>query len=586
MGQPEIAPAPSHPDFERFFGLEKKSEDGRSVAAETRFWEKLGMKVLPWYTFRVKCAILFHIVILTVLLTLSLLYWNVGEPINPLQPIALAALDLVYIVIRLFAWKRLPTFLQDNKGSGLFVPGSIGISLVLLFLFSWPDYRAKMTLRGLNELGIDWIKTASTARLINKDIATIPAEVVSTLSELHSRIVEIIEHGNLQVLPDLSPIRSIEELNLSGCTNLRNIDGVQGLRKIKKLTLLHCTNLGDLGGVQLLTNLDSVFLGSSHKLQNLNGIAGCYSLKTITITSCSGLEDIRALEGMTNLTNVEIGDCPDLVDLDGLTDLPQLRTLHLKRMPTRSLEGLRGLPKLEEFWMVSYDNIDDVVGLMRLGNLRRVEIEQCPRLQTLDALKGLAYLEELRIMNCESINDPECFQRLYSLRLLWLTRCHSLQSSVVLKDLEHLEDLSLKGCDRLESVAELRQIPNLAALVLDDCISVRDINTLTGHENLQTLSLKGWGDNVAKLGALTRLRKLRKLELDRCSNVTNTTLIARLTNVTELSLASCTNLSDVNVLLQFGAIAQLDLSNCPRVALNDVIALKRRFGADKVRRRY
>ena len=110
-------------------------------------------------------------------------------------------------------------------------------------------------------------------------------------------------------IKDLGPIsrlRSLTNLNLSGCESLRDIGPISGLTSLTNLSLSRCKTLSDLGPISELSSMMSLDLNWCHSLSNLGPISGLSSLTSLNLALCVSLCDLGPISGLNSLTSLDV----------------------------------------------------------------------------------------------------------------------------------------------------------------------------------------------------------------------------------------------------------------------------------------
>jgi Leucine-rich repeat (LRR) protein len=116
-------------------------------------------------------------------------------------------------------------------------------------------------------------------------------------------------------------------LDLSGCTNLQNVDCLKSLKELKSLNLNNCTELDNVDGLVGLSALQKLILSHCPRLENVNSLGGMTVLQTLNLSHCVALRDINQLKNLTRLQKLDLSYCLILQKLDGLKDLTNLQQL-------------------------------------------------------------------------------------------------------------------------------------------------------------------------------------------------------------------------------------------------------------------
>ncbi|GLU17201.1 hypothetical protein SLE2022_335920 [Rubroshorea leprosula] len=214
----------------------------------------------------------------------------------------------------------------------------------------------------------------------------------------------------------ISTLTCLEELDLSGCQDLRLIPIMSGLSSLQQLRIQDCLELTRIG--------DGAFAFPA-------------SLRQLRIWSCPRLETIG--ESISNLT------CLEELDLSGFKDL----------MPISSVNGLSSLRKL---WICNCSSVVSLPnGLSSCTALKELIIRDCHNLISIsEDLKDLHSLVDLRIFRCENLRSTpeESFSCLvYLERLMIGGFSKELEEFPNLNSIHHLhaslQDLSLFGWEKL-----------------------------------------------------------------------------------------------------------------------------------------
>ena len=140
-----------------------------------------------------------------------------------------------------------------------------------------------------------------------------------TTLNLHGCISLTIPYGlnRLEKLKelDISGLICRPKLDLSGCTHLTTISGLETLTELVELDLSKCTNIVSLSGLNRMTQLTSLNLARCHKIAKLPNMRMLTRLAKIDLsyTSISNIPDyicsnksLRAL----NLSGLHLQECP------------------------------------------------------------------------------------------------------------------------------------------------------------------------------------------------------------------------------------------------------------------------------------
>lgn len=147
----------------------------------------------------------------------------------------------------------------------------------------------------------------------NTSIKTLPPSVLKLmkLKKLYLRRCEL-----LMELPQIKAIWNLEELDLSGCTNLVKIaDSIEFLQSLSSLNLKDCTSLTKLPkSVTKLKSLCSLNLSGCANLAEIPESIGFLDrLSSLDLTNCKGLTKLPdSLSNLKFLYNLCLSGCSGL----------------------------------------------------------------------------------------------------------------------------------------------------------------------------------------------------------------------------------------------------------------------------------
>lgn len=324
----------------------------------------------------------------------------------------------------------------------------------------------------------------------------------------------------------------LRSIVLRNCKSLKSLHGLQNM-PLTELSLMGTEVLdGDLSDLKG-TKLNRLEIGGAQRLAGLNGIAGL-PLENLQINGCKNLRgDLAILKGMP-LATLRISATP------GITGVAGVRGLPLRELVLNGCDAISG----------------DLSFLNGMGELRRLELQNCQRLTSLAGVEDLL-LERLNLSNCGGIRDLTPLKNV-KLRDIALTGCtnltdlNGLQSSLI-------TNLDLSGCKNLRGDLTVLKGLNINTLSLNGCENFGSLLGI-GDLPLNTLSLDGCPLAKTELGMLKGL-KLTSLNL----NNTGVSSLQPLVNMPlrTLSLASARILTgDLGSLKSLKDLVSLDLNGC------------------------
>ena len=279
-------------------------------------------------------------------------------------------------------------------------------------------------------------------------------------------------------LKKLSPLN----LNLSHCTQLTSVDGLNGLTALRSLDL------------------------SSTEVDNIAALARLSTLQTLNLRETK-IWDIEPLTGLTALQSLDVSST-EIDDIEPLRGLRTLQTLNLSSTRVGKLEALRSLAALKSLdlgMMQHVESFEPVKGLTALHTLNL----GYSKVGTLEFLRGLTALQDLGL-NGINIGNLEILKGLTALQSLSLTDSN-FETLEPLKSLTGLHSLTVRGV-YVETLEPLKGLTALQTLNLGNTRTKDEsLEPLRGLSNLQWLDLSF--QNIESLEALRGLAALQWLSL-------------------------------------------------------------------------
>ena len=262
-------------------------------------------------------------------------------------------------------------------------------------------------------------------------------------------------------------------------------------------------------------------------------------LKMIRIDTRAGKIDFRRWDKLRNLIELDCGDYYGLEALDGIETLTQLRRLNLSgRDRLRNATGLAQLSQLEQLYLNNCIRITDFGWLASLRQLRTLSLNGCNvnslgfcsslnRLRTLlvdvrdgirdtSALKACASLRRVELALAYNRSAPVGIPQTASLRHVTLTGNVTYPDILAIGQCSTVTHLTAVGVRGLSDLTALRDMRNLRSLELIDCPELTTCHGIEAVSKLERLVLRG--SAIRHLDALTTMRGLVEIDLDRCTD--------------------------------------------------------------------
>lgn len=145
---------------------------------------------------------------------------------------------------------------------------------------------------------------------------------MTSLKELHAFNVNL-----LKLLPDISQLSHLEDLDLRHCNNLLSISELPpNLERIEAGYCRSMKRLPDLSNLKQLKRLD---LRNCKVLTEVQGLEEVTSLEYLNLSNCGSMERLPNLSNLKQLEELELTNCNGLTEIIGLEELTSLRKLYL-----------------------------------------------------------------------------------------------------------------------------------------------------------------------------------------------------------------------------------------------------------------
>ncbi len=273
--------------------------------------------------------------------------------------------------------------------------------------------------------------------------------------------VSLIIRGDDSIasIPNLTGLKSLEELEIWHSDNVLSIDGLESLKNLQRLFIEGNDGLTAIDGLDGLTALRELHIEGNDLIAELNGLEGLESLESIRLEATQ-VTDLAGLAKLVRLRKVDISANPKLASMSNLSDLTALQDLTIfKNDKLANLSGIEGLESLERLHIYKNANLASVEGLNGLKKLETVIIRFNDKLAISDGFAGLAALRDLHI---EDNGGP--------ISLASLAQAHELRRVLIwgnqLKDVPGfdnfltLESVAIDGSDITASIEAVKNVPS------------------------------------------------------------------------------------------------------------------------------
>ncbi len=167
--------------------------------------------------------------------------------------------------------------------------------------------------------------------------------------------LDLSDCEKLQDLQFLRDFKNLEFLDLTGCTELRSLDGIKYAQNtLKHLKLFKCFNLKNLNQLETCRYLSSLNAGRCGRLENIGkitektGLAAHPALKKLILTRCNSLLlfNLETIKGLVGLQTLKLAHLPFISDISWLNKFQSLEELDLSYTGITDASSLNHLPSL------------------------------------------------------------------------------------------------------------------------------------------------------------------------------------------------------------------------------------------------
>ncbi|WZY78294.1 hypothetical protein YC2023_024678 [Brassica napus] len=310
---------------------------------------------------------------------------------------------------------------------------------------------------------------------------------------------------NLIEMPDLSKATNLETLKLRNCYSLVKLpSSIPHPNKLTTINLKNCRNL------------ETIPIGISLKSLEVLNLYGCSMLRTIPLfsvnishlsideTSIEEIPSVLQLENfrlenlsylsMKNIKSEKLWERVQPLTLLTTMLSPSLNQLYLSEIPS-----LVGLPS-------SFQN---------LHQLMHLEIKNCINLETLPTGINLQSLWELNLSGCSRLRTfPDIST---NIGRLYLSETGIEEVPRWIEKLSWLRVLYLNGCINLETLPTRINLPSLYVLDLSGCSRLRDFPDIS--TNIKVIWMKGCNKLEYVNLNFFKLTRLEEVDFSNCLNL-------------------------------------------------------------------
>ncbi len=295
---------------------------------------------------------------------------------------------------------------------------------------------------------------------------------ISALGELKNlESIKLINY-NGSSLPALNTLTSLKRLTVTADfykgDNLKHISGVASCKSLKYLALNY-SSLKKLDVDMAEMNLDELAISGCNSLQNIDAIIGSTSLKTLQLYGIPIKKLPDNMNKMTALESLSLTGMSNLTDINSLAGMANLKSFYLNISHT----GLTNIPKSFNTNLNIEKIVIDVVygyklksadGLTYLKNLRTIVI-RFPEFQLPLDFNTCKNLESIELVGADSVSISR-INGLDKLKKIELSNCNFSKIPVDFYTNKNLEELSIVYNNKLCDIRDIVQLKKLRMLTL------------------------------------------------------------------------------------------------------------------------
>ncbi|XP_054814887.1 TMV resistance protein N-like [Prosopis cineraria] len=287
-------------------------------------------------------------------------------------------------------------------------------------------------------------------------------QIDPSLGQLKSLVeVNLKDCKNLKSLPRELEMASLREFVLCGCTKVKKLPNFGECMKNLLVLDVKETNIAELPeSLGSLTNLETLDLRGCQNLVSLpHNIQKLKCLKVLDISNCSNLSKLpKSLNGNKALEKLDASGTT-------ITEVPS-SIGSLEKLKILSLHGLK--KPTSKSWIKRYSfpkGLKLPTSIFSIKSLEELDLSQCNIHDGFlpNDLNGMSSLWKLDLSGNNFTNLPTgCISKLLNLRFLYLNSCPRLQ--LLPKPSPGLDLMDARGCTSLPTLSEERLLHLFASI--------------------------------------------------------------------------------------------------------------------------
>ena len=377
--------------------------------------------------------------------------------------------------------------------------------------------------------------------------------------------IKFLDMSDCNMLDDFTPLKklnNLEQLDISGCRNFKDLSLLNNMPKLKVLNLAltgieDISNLPDFPDLEVLSlkllrikdidvlakyqKLHDLVLWYCSALTNINVVSGLHELRLLDIDSCTGIKSIEPIRNLTKLVYLnlnflkmeDLSPIQNLINLqtftmefsplalteqnlsyfEGLTDI---RFLGLRNRMIRNLKYFQNMTKMAEMELGG-NVINNLTPLENMTEMQILNLSTNSTLMDISPLHKMQKLQKLHLNGLSSpkggriemlVSDISVAKELKSLKVFESNFNKKLKDISPLQYCSQLEEFSVNSCLGIEDITPLRFCKKLTLISVENCMQIRDISFIKYLTELQQINISKTSADRLFMSNWTRLYNL------------------------------------------------------------------------------
>ncbi|KAJ4975796.1 hypothetical protein NE237_000902 [Protea cynaroides] len=220
--------------------------------------------------------------------------------------------------------------------------------------------------------------------------------------------------------------KNLMKFNINGCEKLSKIEGLEDLKALTSFDLSESiARLPDLSKLKTLKYL--LLTGFTMPLE-IGCLEGLESLEELKFSKAQSLKVLPNLSTLKNLKGLELTSCGKLSEIPSVHRLESLEVL--KVWWCESMERLPDLSNLTKLWklhIIHCEKLTEIQGVDSLEFLVVMCVDGCISIKTLPCLSNIKKLKILSAINCKKLTEIQGVDKVESLEFLNVSGCIAMK---------------------------------------------------------------------------------------------------------------------------------------------------------------